>query len=77
MAKSIELRERSVPTWAIAAAAVVALLVLGYFGWRTFAGHDGDDAGPPKAVRPGMYNIREEAAKHSAQDQSGANTNGR
>lgn len=54
---------QSLPTWALAAAAVVgiALVVL---GWRSISEHAGaPSVGRDIPVRPGMYDMRAEMQK--------------
>jgi hypothetical protein len=74
MAKNQKSAPIEIPVWAIASIAVVALLLVGFFGWKSIAGRDGDP-GPPKDVKPGMYDLRAEVAKMRGQREQGANTN--
>ena len=54
--------------------ACVLVLTAGYIGWRTLTGGDPTQAAS-MTVRPGMYDIRAEAAKRQASE--GASQNGK
>jgi hypothetical protein len=62
---------REIPVWALPVAVVICAFVVALIGWRVFAG-DGE-VGPSKAVRAGMYDIRNEIQKsRAAQGEKGS-----
>lgn len=70
-----DMAQRDVPVWAFLAIACIGVVILGYVGWRTFAGGSAE-VGPPKRVYPGMYDLRAEAAKARAAREQGTQQNG-
>jgi hypothetical protein len=66
---------RNVPAWMLMVVVGIGGVLLGFWGWKTLAGGE-PSAGPPKAVHPGMYDLRAEAAKMNAAKQAGSAQNG-
>lgn len=75
MAAWRDMSQRDVPGWAFVAIACLGVVILGYVGWRVFAGGS-PEVGPPKKVYPGMYDLRAEAAKARAAKEQGTLQNG-
>ena len=70
LAMSVDAFRREIPVWAVVAA-VAAFLILCFVAWRGFFGNP-NEAGRPKAVRPGMYDLRQEIQKARAHQQPGS-----
>lgn len=69
---SLNVFQREIPVWAIVAA-VAAVLALAFVAWRSM---DANAAGPPKQVRPGMYDLRQEIQKARARQAAPGSTGG-
>jgi len=65
-----------VPVWAIPAAIVVLVLVVGLIAWKTLGKHDGVSDAPPVAVHPGMYDFKQAAADGSLGKGTGSGLKG-
>lgn len=52
----------SVPAWALPVVIVAAVVVVGLIAWRSLGKNSSVGEGPPMQVKPGMYDIKTEAA---------------
>jgi hypothetical protein len=75
MAQAKNLPRRAIPAWALVTIAALAIVILGFYGWRALAGYDTVD-GPRKKVYPGMYDLRAEVAKRNAMQATGERRHG-
>jgi len=66
---------RAVPTLVLVSISVLAVIILGYYGWRAIAGYN-SVGGPRKKISPGQYDLRVEMMKRSSARASGDGRNG-
>ena len=50
------------PAWAIPAAIVVLVIVIGVIAWKTLGSNSSGSDAPPVAVKPGMFDFKKEAS---------------
>ncbi len=62
------------PVWALPVGIVIAVLVVGFIGWRSLGGHE-SAPGKDVQVQPGMYDFRKAAASGQLGHRSGDTRN--
>jgi hypothetical protein len=67
---SVNAFQREIPAWAVAAAVALFMALL-FLAWHALF-RNPNDAGPPKAVHAGMYDLRQEIQKAQAHQPAGS-----
>lgn len=65
MSKKTNSLQQEMPAWILPGVIVLGVIGILFFSWKAWTGGNGA-VGPPKDVKPGMYDLRQEIAKRRA-----------